>query len=114
MNSDDWLNPFSDADAPQLKIGPAPAPIPPASARSPVQIAECRARIEAKIAQALAPMRRHQATVAAAPDPEAPLMALLAAHEVAVVGAAAAAQQSLAYRQTAWRQGKALDGHPVG
>lgn len=114
MRDSDWLNPFSTVEAPRLAIEPTSAPVTTASERTPAQHAESRARIEAKVAEALAPMRRHQSKVAASSDLEAPLMALFAAHETAVVEAAASARQSLARRQAAWRQGRALDGQPVG
>jgi hypothetical protein len=112
MRDSDWLDPFTERPQGVLAIPEPPMPVMPAW--TPEERAESRARIRAKIAEVLAPMRRHQAKAAAASDPEAPLMALFAAHETAVVEAAAAARQSLAYRQVAWRQGMALDGQPVG
>ncbi|RYE79649.1 MAG: hypothetical protein EOP19_19905 [Hyphomicrobiales bacterium] len=46
-------------------------------------------------------------------DPEPALMAPFAAHAEATCEAAASARQRQASRMIAWRQGRALDGHPV-
>jgi len=112
MKDADWLDPFTERPQGVLAI-PEPA-MPSMPERTPEERAESRARVRAKVAEVLALFRRAPAKAAAAPDPEAPLMALFAAHEVAVVEAAAVARQSLASRQIAWRQGRALDGQPVG
>ncbi len=110
MRDSDWLDPFSER--PQRVLALPEPQMPSMPERTAEQRAESRARVHAKVAEVLALCA--PAKAAAAPDPEAPLMALFAAHEVAVADAAATARQRLAYRQATWRMGRALDGQPVG
>lgn len=73
--------------------------------------AASQARLRALVMQALGPYAPKPRDAAA--DPEAPLMALFAAHETAVVEAAAEARRQRAGRRAAWRMGRGLDGKPV-
>lgn len=102
----DWLKPFDDVTAVRVPVAAAPARAVPET--SPADRAASYARLRAMVMQALGPY----APKAAAPDPEAPLVALLAAHEVAVVEAAAEVGRQRAGRFAAWRMGRELDGHP--
>lgn len=78
-------------------------PTPEAPARTPEQVAASAARMRAKVREALGPYGVPK-------PPAAPTESeLFAAHETAVVEAAAAIREARERRLLAWRMGHALD-----